>query len=278
MKRKLIYLGFLTFIITTILIFQNCSRVRLNHIADNLVLDEVTSPGNNTPPTVSCPNTITAPDTQTPSQTSERILKKINTILGYGTVFPSILSPYPRNNVDFSEYTNVWGYAQTKIPLPEALPWPGLRGTSFPVFKMPRNAYFGAHFKTPKRPEDFMGGAAAGMYLTNNYGGNAIMTVSISKQCGDFSKLPGFEGGVRVPGGDPCYTRNRPNDDSALINWIMEYPGMPEVTRQYQCVLEYDTDYFLNVTMASIENTNPIDTRCTSPSVTGECVVSIGSR
>lgn len=274
MKKYVIWESSLILVITTLFIFQNCSPMKPDPLTEGPNYIDHTLPGDVTPPTVGCPDTITAPDPYAPGGVATRTFRKIYDITSYWIV-PSINNPQfsHRKNVDFSEYINVWGYAQTKTPLPDPKPWPGVRGVSWPMFKMPRNAYFGAHFKTPKK-EDVPPESSAkfGFYSTLSYATVAAnVTVSISKKCGDFAATPHIDGGQPVRGGNPCYARNRANDDGAIINWGMS-DVVPEPSRKSYCTLDYDTDYYFNV-MPSSTQINDND-RCKDTT----CLIMIGTR
>ena len=132
-----------------------------------------------------------------------------------------------RNNLDISEWDNLWGYNDTISP---QVPWRGVGGASPVIRFFPRNAYVGAHFHTPAVPNTY------GHFSNPSYLVGPNVTMAISKRCGDF--------GAYLPTAG-CLVRNVPTSDANLVLWKFTTNAPAD-----WCNLQPDSDYFVNITIS----------------------------
>ena len=201
------------------------------------------------PGTAACSGTIPAGDPRLAGQvdTAQR------TRMAIADVKYGVVPQGTRTGVLFAEFANIWGFNAPTTP-PPPVAWPGIIGAS-PGYLMPRNGYFGAHFKTPAVGPN----PPAGYFASSTYGGSDALSVSISTTCGDFAGDPAV---------NACYANNVQADDGGTLNWQFDSTGATPPSRWF-CYLKPNTDYYLNVMFTS--TTRQTGSRCNAPDTTGAC-------
>ncbi len=208
------------------------------------------------PGTAACSGTIPAGDPRLAGQidTAQR------TRMAIADVKYGVVPQGTRTGVLFAEFANIWGYNAPTTP-PPPVAWPGIIGSA-PGYLMPRNGYFGAHFKTPAVGPS----PPAGYFASSTYGGSDALSVSISTTCGDFA-------------GDPtvnaCYANNVQADDGGTLNWQFDATGQTPPSKWF-CYLKPNTDYYLNVMFTS--TTRQANSRCLAADTTGNCYIMLVRR
>ena len=141
-----------------------------------------------------------------------------------------------RHNVDLTAFENIWGHSTDTDP---TMMWPGRPGSSNIIEEFDRYGYVAAKFHTPPG----MPITLFGMFKNVQYPTGPNLDFSISQQCADFYPLQAGCLGTR-------YQRRR-----------RRAPGMANSLSSYFCVLQPDTDYFVNMRLSTPDN----DPMCRGP-------------
>jgi hypothetical protein len=182
--------------------------------------------------TNACPTTIPSPNPAQPQRTL--------TLATRSNVTYSIGGTQERQNVDLSEWDNIWGYATATG---SQVAWPG-PGFALPFLKQfTRDSYLCAHFKTPSAA--VAATLTGGTFSSINYSDNPRVVMAISTIPGDFTAglpTPGCRGDHAY--GDPLW-RGFPPDDSTILSWKFTVNGP-----SFYCNLSPETDYYVNLYIA----------------------------
>lgn len=137
-----------------------------------------------------------------------------------------------RNNVDTTDFENIWGHATGSDP---PLPWPGYPGTSPIIQDFTRDGYVAAEFHTPI----VLPPTINGFFKSPSYPGGPNIDFAISEQCGDF-----------YPDQSGCLASNTPQGDAPLVYWRV-------TSGAFYCILQPDTTYYINIRLTNPETTDP---------------------
>jgi hypothetical protein len=129
-----------------------------------------------------------------------------------------------RQNVDLTEWNNIWGHA---TPTDAVAPWPGVNGAGPVIRRFGRTTFLAAHFNTGTHGVPNFGVIA----YASNIGGPDV-DIRISETCGDFS----------ADAANPACLVTAASDDSPAIRWKFGTGN----TGSY-CNLKPGTDYYLNI-------------------------------
>jgi len=166
----------------------------------------------------SCPPVVTLPDGSTRNLVARASIS-------YGVYQAE------RSNVDVTEWDNMWGYNNVQLPTPRV--WPGVGGAAPVIRVFPARGYLCMHFHTPANMSAF-----SGTFSNPSYVAGPDVTMAISALPGDFSAA------LPSPG---CLVRDAPTSDHNLVLW----KGTPNAPGSW-CNLQPDSDYYANVTFASV--------------------------
>ena len=149
-----------------------------------------------------------------------------------GTVSASYFGGTHATSVDAGEFDSIYA------------PWPGNPALTA-VFDLPTNQYLAEHFKVPA---NFFGSRAGttvyGYYTINASGFSAAMSMSISTSCGDFSNPATYGNSTVVPG---CWINKHNAYSAGPLQW----------RNGTTCILQDNTDYYLNIINADISLLQP---------------------
>jgi hypothetical protein len=148
-----------------------------------------------------------------------------------------------RRDVDLTVFENIWGHSTNTD---EAIMWPGRAGSSPIIEEFAQGGYVAAKFHTPPG----MSSTLSGFFKNTSYPSGPNLNFSISEQCADF-----------YPQQSGCLATDIASGDWTLVSWRVS-------PSNFFCVLEPDTDYFVNMEVASLE---PDSQGCSD----GECVVHV---
>jgi len=149
----------------------------------------------------------------------------------------AIPSSGTRHHVDLTAFENIWGHS---TDLDSAMMWPGRPGSSPIIENFTSEGYVAARFHTPPG----MPITLRGMYKNANYPAGPNLDFSISEQCGDF-----------YPQQSGCLATDIIGGDVPMVYW-------QAALSNFSCVLQPDTDYFVNVQVTS----PGLDPQCRGPS------------
>jgi hypothetical protein len=138
-----------------------------------------------------------------------------------------------RPNVDLTAFENIWGHLTNSD---EPVMWPGRPGTSPIIDQFARTGYLAAKFHTPAGLPQTM----RGFFKNANYPAGPNLDFSITQQCADFN-----------PTQSGCLATDIIGGDVPMVFWQSSLSN-------FNCVLEPDTDYFVNIRLATPDN----DPRC----------------
>ncbi|HEY6985473.1 MAG TPA: hypothetical protein VH375_05290 [Rhodanobacteraceae bacterium] len=138
-----------------------------------------------------------------------------------------------RNNVDVTEWDNIWGHIDA---LDGITSWPGVPGASPTIATIGKTEYVGAEFQVPANALLTLNGT----FKHVMYGGGPNIDVAISQTCGDFQ-----------PAQQGCWVRDDPADDQPMLRWRMGSGS------RYWCGLDPDTTYFMNIRFTDPHTTGP---------------------
>ena len=166
-----------------------------------------------------CPPQITLPD-------GDRTRQVVGNV-SYGT------TPQTRPLINLAEWVNLWGYFRAD-QAPPPVSWPGIAGSAPVIRNFGRRSYLGLHFHTP----DEVAGLS-GFFERPEYLSAPDLTIAISGTCGDFSEnLP-------TPG---CLASDVPVSQP-VVRWLFQ-----GVNPDASCILQPDSDYYVNITVAHPED------------------------
>ena len=141
-----------------------------------------------------------------------------------------------RHNVDLTAFENIWGHS---TDTDSTMMWPGRPGSSTIIEDFDRYGYVAAKFHTPPGLPITL----FGMFKNVQYPTGPSLDFSISEQCADF-----------YPQQSGCLATDIVGSDAVLVSWRTQLSN-------YFCVLEPDTDYFVNMRLATPDN----DPMCRGP-------------
>lgn len=154
------------------------------------------------------------------------------------------------------EWDDVWGHNDASGGVTS---WPGVNGASPVIRQFKKTSYMGIHFRTPLASQIPVG--RHGAFRNPSFVGGPNLTMAISAACGDFSaSLP-------TPGCLADHEYGNPlgsgisTSDIQMVYWHFDTAN-PATT----CVLQPDTDYYVNIIQTDPTSTKSCVAGFTCPS------------
>lgn len=137
-----------------------------------------------------------------------------------------------RNNVDLTQFANIWGYASTNDTTPVS--WPGVSGAQPAIRNIGKTQFIAAKFNVSSTVDTTL----YGWFGYGSYYSGPAVTIAISPTCGDFA-----------PAISACVSTHYAGE--SFSKWFIT------PTTSGQCTLGANTDYYVNMKMA-----NPVTSDC----------------
>jgi hypothetical protein len=141
--------------------------------------------------------------------------------------YPNTPGGGTRNNVDITNYDNIWGHNSNSDTV---VTWPGRNGATVAFMNWPKTQYIAAKFHVPANVSPTMYGS----HTYGTYYSGPLLKMAISHTCGDFA-----------PSNPLCLATGRSAGDS-FEKWLI-------APLTNGCPLTPNTDYFINIQMDGVQ-------------------------
>ena len=182
-------------------------KLECSNTFGSVTSQQATVPVGNTPPSCQGPAGLT---------------RLVTSSISYGQPYND--TDPTRNNVNVTEWNNIWGLASLTGSTPVS--WPGVRGASVVIRQFGRDKFVAAHFNTGSTPTTLNGNFVYGALAQPN------LDMRISTVCGDFS--PSTENAA-------CLAEDVVGNGNSRMQWNRVN------TNSFYCHLAPNTDYYLNI-------------------------------